>query len=190
MVRLHDDDYDDGYRCDTFFFSSRLPTSHIFPAYCGIKRKWMYDNLCIIFECQDLIVSLQMIKTKNVFDDDNIGNITYSALFIVSFTPYFRLLFFGILVTLVVWFSFRFFPSCPSCLAKCKQRLCNIFVTSSPKVTKNQQRKMGWTKHFSDLIFFVKIHNSLSDSVKLGSVLKISADLSTFMTINMPAENN
>ena len=25
-------------------------------------------------------------------------------------------------------FSFLFFPSCPSCLAKCKQRLRNIFV--------------------------------------------------------------
>ena len=27
---------------------------------------------------------------------------------------------------------FLFFPSCPSFLAKCKQRLCNIFVTLSP----------------------------------------------------------
>ena len=35
-----------------------------------------------------------------------------------------------------------FFPSCPSCLAKCKQRLCNIFVfskTSSPKLTNNEK---------------------------------------------------
>ena len=38
-----------------------------------------------------------------------------------------------------------FFPSCPSCLAKCKQRLRKI--TSSPKVTKNQKQKMRWTKH-------------------------------------------
>ena len=38
----------------------------------------------------------------------------------VSFIPYFRLLVFRILVT------FRFFPFCPSCLAKCK--LSNIFV--------------------------------------------------------------
>ena len=67
---------------------------------------------------------------------------------IVSFIPYFRLLVFGILVTLVAWFSFQFFPSCPPCLAKCKQRL-HIFVTSSPKVTKNQKRKIGWTKHLS-----------------------------------------
>ena len=37
-------------------------------------------------------------------------------------------------------FSFRFFPSCPSCLAKCNLRLRNIFITLSPKVpkTKNQ----------------------------------------------------
>ena len=34
-----------------------------------------------------------------------------------------------------------FFPSCPSCLAKCKQRLRNIFVTSSPKVTKTKNEK-------------------------------------------------
>ena len=38
---------------------------------------------------------------------------------------------------------FPFFPSCPSCLVKCKQRLYNIFVTSSPKVTKNQNTKFG-----------------------------------------------
>ena len=45
-----------------------------------------------------------------------------------SFIPYFRILVFGILVTLVAWFSFSFFLSCPSCLAKCRQRLRNIFV--------------------------------------------------------------
>ena len=53
----------------------------------------------------------------------------------------FHLLVFGILVTLVAWFSFHFFPSCPSYLAKCKQRLRNIFVTSLPKVTINQKQK-------------------------------------------------
>ena len=43
------------------------------------------------------------------------------------FIPYFHLLVFGILVTLVAWFFLVFFPSC---LAKCKQRLHNIFVFS------------------------------------------------------------
>ena len=40
-----------------------------------------------------------------------------------------------------------FFLSCPSCLAKCKQRLRNIFVFSQlvAKVTENQKRKIGWT---------------------------------------------
>ena len=38
---------------------------------------------------------------------------------------------------------FLLFPSFPSCLAKCKQRLHDIFITSSPKVTKNQRQKMG-----------------------------------------------
>ena len=42
---------------------------------------------------------------------------------------------------------FPFFPSCPSCLEKCKQKLRNthfcIFITSSPKVTKNKRQEMG-----------------------------------------------
>ena len=38
----------------------------------------------------------------------------------------------------VIFFPF-FFLSCPSCLAQCKQRLHNIFVNSSPKMTKNQK---------------------------------------------------
>ena len=47
---------------------------------------------------------------------------------------------FGILVN---WFSFRFFPSCLStCLAKCKQKLLNILITS-PK--SDQKPKMGWS---------------------------------------------
>ena len=38
---------------------------------------------------------------------------------------------------------FLFFPSCPSCFAKCKQRLRNIFVTSSPKAIKIER----WDEH-------------------------------------------
>ena len=60
--------------------------------------------------------------------------------------PIFRLLVFGTLVTLVAGFLFRFFPPCPSCLAKCKQRLHNIFITSSPKVTKNQGKDIWYTR--------------------------------------------
>ena len=59
---------------------------------------------------------------------------------------------FGILVTLVSWFSFCFFPSCPSCLAKCKQRLHTIFVTLSPKVTKTKKSKMEWMKQITQNI--------------------------------------
>ena len=36
--------------------------------------------------------------------------------------PYFGLLVFGFLVTLVAWFSFHFFTSWPSCLSKCDQK--------------------------------------------------------------------
>ena len=49
-----------------------------------------------------------------------------------------------------------FFPSCPSCLAKCKQRFGNIFVTSSPKVTKNQKPKMGWTKQKLNCTYLIE----------------------------------
>ena len=55
---------------------------------------------------------------------------SYNIGIYVSFILYFRLLVFGILVTLVLWFSFCFFLSCPSCLEKCNQRLCNIFIFS------------------------------------------------------------
>ena len=75
------------------------------------------------------------------------GQIDKNLLINVLFIPYFCLLVFGILVNLVAWFSVRFFQSCPSCLTKCKQRLLNIFVTSSSKVNKNQNWKMGRMKH-------------------------------------------
>ena len=45
---------------------------------------------------------------------------------------------------------FFLFPSCPSCLAKCRQRLRNIFVTSLPKVTKNQK----WDERNIYLLYF------------------------------------
>ena len=46
-------------------------------------------------------------------------------------------------------FLSRFFPSYPSCLAKCKQRLwfCIIFVARS-----DQKRKMGWTKQWTTFL--------------------------------------
>ena len=79
------------------------------------------------------------------FNDAGIRYFKYNY---VSFIPYFHILVFGILVTLVAWFSFCFF-----CLAHLalqnvnKDYLCNIFVTSLPKVTKSQKRIMGWMKH-------------------------------------------
>ena len=70
----------------------------------------------------------------------------------VSFIPYFRLLVFGILVTLVAWFSFRFFPSCPSCpsILKIKWFFC-IVVSSSPKGTKNQK----WDERNINFLHFI-----------------------------------
>ena len=63
----------------------------------------------------------------------------------VLFIPYFCLFvswYFRHFSCMVI-FQF-FFPSCPSCLGKCKQRLCNIFVslvTLLPKVTKDENKK-------------------------------------------------
>ena len=54
----------------------------------------------------------------------------FSQFSCVIFFPFFRLLQLRDFLSL-------FWP-CPSCLAKCKQRFCNIFVTGLPKVTKNK----------------------------------------------------
>ena len=54
-----------------------------------------------------------------------------SSLICARLITYFGNFVFGFFVTLVA--------SCPSCLAKCKQRLRNIFITLSPKLTKNEK---------------------------------------------------
>ena len=74
----------------------------------------------------------------------------------VSFIPYFRILVFGILVTLVAWFSFRFFRLAHLALQNVNKDYIVLlyFITSSPKVTKNQKRKMGWTKHMKNTSTF------------------------------------
>ena len=78
----------------------------------------------------------------NVFRENTVGKNSWllfrlgskwmTLLFFVHILclAYFILIFwfFRILVTLVAWFSLRFFLAWPSCLSKCKQRLHNIFV--------------------------------------------------------------
>ena len=68
----------------------------------------------------------------------------------------------------VFWSLSGFFPSCPSCLAKSKQRLHNIFICSLPKVTRNQIWKMGWTKHrsWTDLTKIINRGNNENYSEK------------------------
>ena len=85
------------------------------------------SQLDYILDFRFVLVRVSLMKTW-VYPNSSLS---------VLFIPYFCLLVFGILVTLVAWFSFCFFLSCLSCLAKCKQRLRNIFVTSSSKVTRN-----------------------------------------------------
>ena len=77
-----------------------------------------------------------------------IGQNIWDILIYVWFIQYFRLLVFDILVTLAAWFFFRFFLSCPSCLAKWKQRLRNIsvFCNFVAKSDQKPKQKMGWMK--------------------------------------------
>ena len=58
----------------------------------------------------------------------------------VLFIPCFRLLVFGILVTLVAWLSFCFFCLAHLALQNVNKDFC-IFLTSTPKVTKNKNEK-------------------------------------------------
>jgi len=52
---------------------------------------------------------------------------------------------FGILVTLVAWFFFRFFLSCPSCLIKCKPvKDCVIFLYFHNFIIKSDQKPKNW----------------------------------------------
>ena len=100
-------------------------------------------------------VIYQRVLQAKLLEDEDLFVYTCSLLSNTQFVrkQMFRSSHISVFWFLVFWslqlrdFLSVFFPSFPSCLAKCKQRLRNIFVTSSPKVTKNQKRKMGWTKH-------------------------------------------
>ena len=80
-----------------------------------------------------------------------------------KYIPYFHLLFFGILVTCVAWFSIRcFFCLAHLALQNVNKDLHTIFVFLLPKVTKSdQKRKIGWTKHLTNsnwISFFVRVN--------------------------------
>jgi len=51
----------------------------------------------------------------------------------------FVLWFFGVIGHFSCMIFFPFISVSPNCLTKCKQRLSNIFVTSTPKVTKDEK---------------------------------------------------
>ena len=103
---------------------------------------------------------------------------------------YFRLLVFGILVILVAWFSFYFFPSCPSCLAKCKQRLCNIFLYSHNLVIKSNQKPKVKNGTIKTIIYkkepkYIIVHltkNYFTALLKKCSILKIHGKLLGFFS--------
>ena len=98
-----------------------------------------------------------------------------SSIFICFVHPIFSSFgfwYFGHISWLVIFFLF--FLSCPSCLAKCKQRLCNIFVTSLPKVTKNKKWDKRNTKRMflklpqSLCLFFSKDKNLFTKDHSIG----------------------
>ena len=118
----------------------------------------------------------------------------------VSFIPYFCLLVFGILVTLVAWFCFRLF----SRLAlQNVNKDYTIFLYFRNFVAKSdQKRKMGWTKHLSQkcyilLLFFSKpkkktttkkiAKNKMTSamSLKVPGIEYIERILSTWTTMKL-----
>ena len=112
-----------------FFFvswSGITPISllqHKFSAKIVWARKFKWG-----FLCHQKIINFPVFQINSAYRCWNIFSLTH-----VSFIPYFRLLVFGIIVTLVAWFSFPYFPSCPYCLVICKQRLCYIRCQKWPK---------------------------------------------------------
>ena len=88
------------------------------------------------------------------------------------FIPYFGLLVFGILVTLVMWFSFRvFFRLALPCLGNKDYVIFSYFCNFADK--SDQKWKMKWTKHLAnrDVINFSNLRepdsNWLSFSVSV-----------------------
>ena len=64
------------------------------------------------------IININILQNKNI------------SFFYSWFRSFHVFFVFGIFGILVAWFSFNFCLSCPFCLAKYKQRLCNIFAFS------------------------------------------------------------
>ena len=82
------------------------------------------------------------ISSSNAFVFSN-----YGKLINVLFIPYFCLLVFGILVTLLTWFFFHLAHLDLQNVNKDHIIFSYFCNTSSSKVTKTKKRKMRWTKH-------------------------------------------
>jgi len=109
-----------------------------------------------LFTCQNFFGTDPhgRIQDFNIVGDGSGAPVEYMNCNLCFVYPIFSSFGFWYFGHFVSWFSFRFFPSCPSCLAKCKQILSKIFVYFCNFVAKSdQKRKMRWTKHFWILSF-------------------------------------
>ena len=103
--------------------------------FCKEKRKLFVNKRC----------QASSRTSAAICTSESVWNSSFTF-WIVKIMFHTFILFFWFLVFWSLWlcdFLSGLFPSYPSCLAKCKQRSCNIFVTSLPKVTKNQKWKNG-----------------------------------------------
>ena len=92
--------------------------------------------ICMLFDGGYVYCFPQMSQVKRLF-----WGYIYSEVyicFIHSIFSSFGFWYFGHFSCMIIFPKFFVLPTC---LAKCNQRLCNIFVFSLPKVTKNQNQK-------------------------------------------------
>ena len=106
----------------------------------------------------------------------------------VSFSPYFCLFVFGILVILDAWFYFRFFLSSPFCLANVNKDYL-IFLYSYNSVAKSDQKqKIGWRKYSLEKSQF-GVHklckSSLNSRIKLFKIVGIQIFLLLAVVCNI-----
>ena len=101
-------------------------------------KNWVSWSVLVIFSCSN--------KLALIFVKKNYG-IEWSLRndFTVLFIPYFRLLVFGILVTLVAWFSFRFFRLAHLALQNVKKdcAICSYFCNFVAKSDQKPKTKNG-----------------------------------------------
>ena len=120
----------------SFFFVFPL----IFCMLWCVSDLMFYSNLGTLLYYIILWVSIAVFCCNYRFSkNQDLSNIFRQMISVHPIFLSFGFLYFGHFSCVIL---FPFFLSCPSCLAKCKQILRNIFITLSPKVTKNGMNKI------------------------------------------------